>query len=229
MLLNNASLAFKQVLSKPFRSIFWKALGLTVLLLVVVWIGLQSGLAAFLVLPYPWLETALNFLAGIGSFILMGFLVAPATAVFAAIFQDEIAEKVERQSFPHERPGEALPIGRSVYLAVKFVTLVILVNLIALVLLLVPGVNIVIFFIANGYLLGREFFEFAAYRFHNEEEVKQLRARHGATIFMGGLIIAGLLAVPLLNLLTPIFATIYMVHVHKALAGEGRAKALAAR
>jgi uncharacterized protein involved in cysteine biosynthesis len=37
-------------------------------------------------------------------------------------------------------------------------------NIIALMLLLVPGVNIVAFFLVNGYLLGREFFEFAAMR-----------------------------------------------------------------
>ena len=95
-----------------------------------------------------------------------------------------------------------------------------MVNLIALFLLLVPGVNLIVFFVANGYLLGREFFEFAAYRFHDEDEVRRLRSRHGFSIFMGGLVIAGILAVPVLNLLTPIFATIYMVHIHRSLAGS---------
>lgn len=220
MLLENASLAFKQALSKPFRSIFWRSLGLTLLLLVGVWVGLQAVLASFLVVPYPWLETALSIVAGFGSFIFMGFLIAPVTALFAAIFQDEIAAKVERFSYPDDPPGQALPIGRSIVLAVKFVSLVIVVNLAALLLLLVPGVNLIIFFIANGYLLGREFFEFAALRFHGEQEAKRLRSRHSTTVFFGGLVIAGVLAVPILNLLTPIFATIYMVHVHKVLARE---------
>lgn len=220
MLLENASLAFKQALSKSFRSIFLRSLGLTVLLLVGVWVGLQALLNFYLVIPYPWLETALSIVAGFGSFIFMGFLIAPVTALFAAVFQDEIAEKVERHSYPDHPPGRSLPIGKSIYLAVKFVSLVIVVNLVALVLLLVPGVNLIIFFIANGYLLGREFFEFAALRFHDEEEAKRLRSRNSTTVFLGGLIIAGVLAVPVLNLLTPIFATIYMVHVHKVLASE---------
>ena len=220
MLLEMASLAFRQALSKQFRGIFWRSLGMTVVLLIVVWIALQSALAFFLVLPYPWLETAIALLAGAGSFVLMGFFVAPVTALFAAIFQDEIAEKVERQSYPDHAPGKALPILKSLALAVKFVSIVLVVNIVSLILLLVPGVNLIIFFVANGYLLGREFFEFAAHRFHSDEEVRRLRAQHGTTVFMGGLIIAGILAVPILNLLTPIFATIYMVHVHKALAGE---------
>lgn len=227
MLLENASIAFKQALSKPFRAIFWRSMGLTLLLLIGVWAGLISALEHYLIVPYPWLETALSILAGIGSFVLMGFLIAPVTALFAAIFQDEIADKVERMSYPNDPPGKALPLGRSIYLASKFVLLIIAVNLVAAVLLLVPGVNLVIFFIANGYLLGREFFEFAAYRFHSEEDAKRLRARHSTTVFMGGLIIAGILAVPILNLLTPIFATIYMVHVHKIIAREARDKQIA--
>ena len=40
VLLENASLAFRQALSKQFRAIFWRSLGLTLLLLFAVWIGL---------------------------------------------------------------------------------------------------------------------------------------------------------------------------------------------
>ena len=84
-----------------------------------------------------------------------------------------------------------------------------------LLLLLVPGVNVFAFFIVNGYLLGREFFEFAAMRFLPETEAKALRRRHAGTIFLAGLVIAAFLAVPLFNLLTPLFAAAMMVHLHK--------------
>ncbi len=69
----------------------------------------------------------------------------------------------------------------------------------------------------NGYLLGREFFEFAAMRFRSPREAKQFREKHRATVFMAGLLIAGFLAIPILNLLTPLFAAGLMVHLHKAL------------
>jgi len=32
---------------------------------------------------------------------------------------------------------------------------------------------------------------------------------------MAGLVIAGVLAIPILNLLTPLFATAFMVHIYK--------------
>jgi CysZ protein len=102
-------------------------------------------------------------------------------------------------------------------LALKFFGVVILGNMVALMLLLVPGINIAAFFLVNGYLLGREFFEFAAMRFRTEAEAKALRSAYGGTVFLAGLVIAGFLAIPLLNLLTPLFAAAMMVHLHKAI------------
>jgi CysZ protein len=39
-------------------------------------------------------------------------------------------------------------------------------------------------------------------------------------VFLGGLVIAAFLAVPLLNLLTPLFAAAMMVHLHKAISAR---------
>ena len=117
-----------------------------------------------------------------------------------------------------------MPTGASIVLSLKFFGVVIAGNLLALLLLLVPGVNIAAFFLVNGYLLGREFFEFAAMRFRPEAEAKALRRRHAGTVFLAGLVIAVFLAVPLLNLLTPLFAAAMMVHLHKAVAARDEAR-----
>ena len=103
-------------------------------------------------------------------------------------------------------------------LSLKFFGIVVLGNLIALMLLLVPGVNIGAFFVVNGYLIGREFFEFAAMRFVAEDEAKALRRRNAGTVFLAGLVIAAFMAVPLLNLLSSLFACAMMVHLHKVVA-----------
>lgn len=214
-MLSAASRAFGQVFEKPFRSIFWKMLGFTLAILIVIWIALQGLVAGFVALPYPWLETALSILTGVGAIIGLGFLIAPVSALFAGLFQDEIADIVEKTDYPHDPPGTAMPVLPSIWLAIKFTGVVILGNIFALFLLLIPGINLVAFFLVNGYLLGREFFEFAAMRFMPAKDAKAFRRAHGGTVFMGGLIIAGVLAVPLLNLITPIFATIFMMHLFK--------------
>lgn len=212
-----ASRAMSQVFEPQFRAIFWKMLGYTLGVLVVIWIALQGLLAGFLELPYPWLETALSVLTGIGAVFVLGFLIAPISALLAGLFQDEIADIVEARDYPADPPGQALPFATSMVQTIKFTGVVILGNLFALVLLLVPGVNMVAFFVVNGYLLGREFFEFAAMRFMPPAEAKAFRKARGGTVFLGGLVIAALLAVPILNLVTPIFATIFMMHVFKML------------
>lgn len=209
-----------EVFEPEFRAIFWKMLGFTLGVLLVIWIALQGLVANFIELPYGWMETALSVLTGIGAVFALGFLIAPISALFAGLFQDEIADIVDRKDYSGDRPGKALPFAQSVGQTVKFTGIVILGNLFALLLLLVPGVNLVAFFLVNGYLLGREFFEFAAMRFMTPAEAKAFRKARGGTVFLAGLVIAGLLAVPILNLVTPIFATIFMLHLYKQLAAR---------
>ena len=146
------------------------------------------------------------------------------TAIVAGLFLDDVAELVERTDYPEDPPGRPVPLLRSMVLALKFFLVVIAGNIVALFLLLIPGVNIIAFFLVNGYLLGREFFEFAAMRYRSESEAKALRRKHAGTVFLAGLVIAAFLAIPLVNLLTPLFAATMMVHLHKMIARrEGNA------
>ncbi|TPK67866.1 sulfate transporter family protein [Mesorhizobium sp. B2-4-19] len=228
MIFDAARIAVLELLSPPFRAVFIKTLGLTVLALVALWFGLTS-LVEWLALP--WLQTLLpgipswaGWLGGIIAAIALAFgmalLVAPVTAVIAGLFLDDVAEVVERTDYPRDPVGRAMPAWRSLVLAIKFLGVVILGNIVALMLLLVPGINIAAFFIVNGYLLGREFFEFAAMRFRPEDEARALRRQYAGTVFLAGLVIAAFLAVPLLNLLTPLFAAAMMVHLHKAVSAR---------
>ncbi|ESY48951.1 MULTISPECIES: sulfate transporter family protein [unclassified Mesorhizobium] len=224
MIFNAARAAFSRLFSPEFRAVFLKTLGLTVLALVALWFVL-TGLVDWLALPWvhsllPGLPSWAGWLSGIIAAIALAFgmalLIAPVTAIVAGLFLDDIAEVVERTDYPADPVGRVMPALRSLVLSVKFFGVVILGNIVALLLLLVPGVNIAAFFIVNGYLLGREFFEFAAMRFRPEDEARALRQKYAGTVFLAGLLIAAFLAVPLLNLLTPLFAAAMMVHLHKA-------------
>ncbi|MBA4781842.1 MAG: sulfate transporter family protein [Rhizobiales bacterium] len=221
-MLHAASLAFNQVFSKPFRGVFWKSLGLTLALLALLWAGVQALLVSFVTVPYPWLETLIGLLSGVGMLIALGFFIAPVTSIFAGIFLDEIAEQVEHRFYPQDPAGKSMPIIRSLGMTAKFLVVVIGVNIVALVLFFVLGLGIPIFLIANGYLLGREYFELAAARFLPAEEARALRRENALRVFLAGLVVAGFLAIPFLNLLTPLFATAFMVHVHKMISGSAR-------
>jgi CysZ protein len=211
MILEAARAAASRLFSAEFRSVFFKTLGLTLLALVALWFGLKE---LFDILALPWIDALLPGLpswagwlgliaaivAGVGLALGLALLIAPVTAIVAGLFLDDVAEVVERNDYPTDPPGRPVPAFQGAILSLKFFGVVIVGNIVALLLLLVPGINIAAFFLVNGYLLGREFFEFAAMRFRPETEAKALRRKHAGTVFLAGLVIAAFLAVPLLNL-----------------------------
>jgi CysZ protein len=231
MILEAARAALRSLFAPEFRAVFMKSLGLTLLALVALWFGLRA-LFDWLALPWidallpgfpawaGWLAFIAAVLAGVGLAIALALLVAPVTAAVAGLFLDDVAEAVERTDYPGDPAGNALPLARSMVQSLKFFGVVILGNVVALLLLLVPGVNIAAFFVVNGYLLGREFFEFAALRHLPEKKARALRRRHSGTVFLAGLIIAAFVSIPLLNLLAPLFSAAMMVHLFKMLAAR---------
>jgi CysZ protein len=231
MIIEAARLGGSNLLLPASRSVLFKSLGLTILLLIGLWFGLGE---LFSIMAMPWLENLLPglpdwagwagtiaaIIAGVGLALVLALFIAPVTAVMAGLFLDDIAEVIETRDYPGDTPGQAMPLGQSIKQSLGFLLVVGLGNILALLLLLVPGVNLAAFFLVNGYLLGREYFEFAAMRFMSPADAKRLRARNSTTIFLAGLIIAAFLSVPLLNLLTPMFAAGMMVHLHKMIAAK---------
>lgn len=210
-----ASRAINQILSPPFRGVLLRSVGLTLAMLAFVWAVVYGTFTHFVVIETPWLQALVDILTGIGLLIGLGFLVAPVTSLFAGLFLDEIAAEVERVHYATDHPGRPMALVPSLLSAIRFTALVVAVNAIVLVLILLPGVNILLFFVANAYLLGREYFELVAFRFHDADGVRVLREESSARIFFAGLMIALLLAIPIVNILTPLFATAFMVHIYK--------------
>lgn len=222
MLIKAAAAALRQVLSPALRGILLKSLGLTLGLLVLVWFALTRLIQAFqashhISADYPFLDTLAFFLAGAGLFVALAYIMPAVSILVAGFFLDDAAEIVERTDFPGDAPGRALPWGEALWSALRFAGLALLVNLVALILVFVPGVNLIAFFGANAYLLGREYFELAASRFRPLPEARAMREHNGFTVIAAGCLLAALMVVPLVNLATPLFGVALMVHLHKGL------------
>lgn len=231
MIFDAAGLALRNLFAPETRSVFWKVLGLTILVLAGLWFAMRSTFISY-VLPWfdgllpgmpewaGWLTFVFGIFASIGLALALALLLSSVTAIIAGLFLDDVAEVVEKRDYPTDTPGTAMPIGEAIVASLKFFGVVVLGNIVAFILLFVPGINIAAFFLVNGYLLGREFFEFAAMRFRSASEARAFRSRHGGTVFIAGLVIAGFLAIPVVNLLTPLFAAGMMVHLHKLLSKQ---------
>ncbi|HEX3500575.1 MAG TPA: EI24 domain-containing protein, partial [Stellaceae bacterium] len=79
--------------------------------------------------------------------------------------------------------------------------------------LLLPGLNLVLFYALNGWLLGREYFELVALRRLDAGEVRLLWRAHRLRLVAGGAAIAFLLTLPLVNLAAPLIAALFMLHL----------------
>jgi uncharacterized protein involved in cysteine biosynthesis len=240
-MLDAAAKALAQMFTRPFRTVLLKSIGLAVALLVVLGIALYRLLEWLTGAGETWAEGALGPLAhgplavlgwvlafalGFGLFAGAIFLMPAVTALVASFFGDEIAEHVEQQHYPLDPPGVAPPIGRAILEGVKTAALAVLVYLVCAPFLLFAGFGVVLFFVATAWLLGREYFDLAAMRFYPVAEARALRRRHAGTVFVAGLFIAGFVAIPIVNLATPLFGTAFMVHMHKRLTGRGRPELL---
>ena len=213
-MISAALLALQDALSPKFRKVLWKALGLAILLFVGILIGLVVAIYILLALPWPWLETILAVVTGLGVFAAFFFLMAPVTAIFAGLFLDDIAALVEERDYPNDTPGKPQATATAILTGIQFGLLVLLVNLLLLPTLLI-GIGAVMMVIGNAYLLGREYFSMIAMRHMPVREAHDLRKLNAGRVFAAGLIPAGLAFIPVVNLFVPLFATSYFVHIFK--------------
>ena len=219
-MLEAAFAALRQILTPPFRSVLWKSLGLTLLLLALVWAGLDRLALSMLVVDHPLMHSILAFATGFGIIFALAFLIGPVSIFVAGFFIDDLAAIVEREIYPRGRQGTPAHHVEALRSAIRFSLVSLGVNLVALMLLLVPGINLIAFLLANAYLFGREYFALAAMRFRTSAETEDMRRLNGFTLFIAGLFIAVFVATPGLNLLTPLFATAFMVRIHKKLSPD---------
>jgi uncharacterized protein involved in cysteine biosynthesis len=236
-MLDAAVKALSQILSRPFRAVLLKSVGLALALIVVIGIALHRLLLWLAAFGTEWGESALgsgahtpltilawllSIAAGLGIIAGSVFLMPAVTALVGSFFVDDIALEVERTHYPGEPLGTPLPLQAALAQGAKAALLAVLVYLLAVPFLLVAGLGMVIFFLATAALLGREYFELAAMRYRPAAEARQLRKTHQKTVFRAGLLIAAFVSIPIVNLATPLFAMALMVHVHKRMTGNGQ-------
>lgn len=226
--------ALAQMFNAPLRRVLLKAVGLALLVIVIIGIALQRLFSALATNGADWAERTygvvphgvwsiliwvLSIMAGLGIVTGALFLMPAVAALVGSFFVDEVADYIERVDYPADRPGTALPFMSALVQGVITALLALAVYLFALPFFLF-GIGVFVLFVANAWLLGREYFELAAMRFRPPAEAKQLRKQHAAYLFGAGMIIALFVSIPIVNFATPVFAMAFMVHLHKKLTGS---------
>jgi len=225
MLFDAFSKAVAQLSDPRVRRPLILSLGLTVgcyvMLVALLWVGLGS----VEVVQPAWLDTVLDIAGGVGAVVVALIFFPTVVTVFVGLFLEQVADAVEARYYPTLPPARDIPMMESILGALSFAGASIALNLIALPFyIFLPAANLLLFLLLNGYLLGREYQELVAARRQTNREMRIDRRRYRLTLMLAGMAIAGLMVIPVINLLAPLVATAFMVHVVQAL----RAKASSA-
>lgn len=223
MILTDFLKALAQMGDRRFRAVLFKGIGLTIAFFVALCVGTVSLIRwlvpASVSLPFVGpdaLSVSLLSWGGVGLMILLSvLLMIPTASAITSFFLDEVADAVEERHHPHLRPAQPPGMMDVIRDTIGFMGLILLVNLAAWMVL--PFFTIAapfLFYILNGFLLGREYFTLAAMRREGRAGAIAMRKRHRFEIWTAGTLMAIPLTVPVLNLIIPILGAAVFTHMY---------------
>ncbi len=222
--------ALGQLGDRRFRSVLWRGIGLTLALLVAVYVLVLNAIRVFVPdqVTLPWIGPVggIDAVLSWGSIpvILLAsvFLMVPVASAFTGFFLEDVAEAVEDRHYPALPAITPVPFLTTVLDSMVFFGVLVLANLLALTIYPFAGpLAPVVFWVVNGYLLGREYFTMVAMRRVGRAGARMLRRRHAAEIWLAGTLMAAPLSVPLVNLLIPVLGIATFTHLFHRLQARG--------
>ena len=222
--------ALGQLGDRRFRSVLWRGIGLTLALLVAVYVLVLNAIRVFVPdqVTLPWIGPVggIDAVLSWGSIpvILLAsvFLMVPVASAFTGFFLEDVAEAVEDRHYPALPALTPVPFLTTVMDSMVFFGVLVLANLLALAIYPFAGpLAPVLFWVVNGYLLGREYFTMVAMRRVGRAGARMLRRRHAGEIWLAGTLMAAPLSVPLVNLLIPVLGAATFTHLFHRLQAQG--------
>ena len=209
-----------------FRRVLWRGLGLTIVLLaaacLLVIYGvnqlLYSALVAGMISDQSWLGSLFNIGGVLLTIALSIWVMVPVASAIIALFLDEVAQAVEARHYPHLPKQAAAKLQDQILVSIRFLGLLILANIGALILsIILPFLAPVVFWATNGYLMGREYFQMAAMRRMPRTQAQELLQRHQGAIWCAGILMAIPLSIPLVGLFIPVLSAATFTHLFERL------------
>lgn len=208
--------AFARAVAQLGDPAFRRPLILGLLGAVAVFAGLWTGIVLLLtrtrVFENPWLDSTLDAFGGLAALLLTVLLYPAIVAAIMGLFLEDAVAAVEARHYPGHPAPRAVGLGEQLGLALRLVLKALVLNLAALPIYLVPGLNLVVFYTLNGYLLGREYFEMVAQRRLDPSALRALWRDRRAAILVSGASVAFISTIPLVNLVAPLIAAAAMTH-----------------
>ncbi|MFV0360092.1 EI24 domain-containing protein [Tropicimonas sp.] len=218
-------LALAQITDRRFLRVLLLGLVLTVLLLFLATWALAWLVGGLVPESFELFGRTIGFADTLAEGTVVGammvasvFLMVPVASAFTGLFLEEIAQAVEERYYPGLPPAPGVPWSEALRDSLGFLAVIVVVNLIALALYFVSGPFApFLFWIVNGYLLGREYFQLVAMRRIGRQGATAARRRHMPQIWIAGILMAAPLSVPIVNLFVPVLGVATFTHLYHRL------------
>jgi len=215
---HSISLTLNQLSDPRLRSVLVLAIGASLAVIAGLAVAVGAVLSMLAETGTGWLDDLIVWLGAIGTFVLALIFFPGSVQLVSGLFADRVADAVQDRHYADTPAPRSVPLGEVIGDGLRFAALSIGLNLLALPLyLILPGLNLLIFLGLNGYLLGREYAEMVGQRQLDRAALKAFRRANRGALFLGGVVIAALSAIPVVNLTTPVVATAFALHEHERL------------
>ena len=212
---------------------FLRVMALGLLLSLALLIGIYAAALAVIDLfvpgsisiPFVGTVTGIGHLLSLGSFLLMlamsVFLMVPVAAAFTAFFLEDVVQAVEARHYPSLPPAIPANYASVVIDTLNFLGVLVLVNVLSLAMWAFAGPFVpVVFWVVNGYLLGREYFTMVASRRLGRDGARALRRAHSGEVWLAGVLMAAPLSLPLVSLVIPVLGAATFAHMVQRLSKD---------
>ena len=203
--------ALAQLSDPRFRRVVLLSCLLAALLLALL--AAAAGWALGGLTGVGWLDLAAGLAGGAAALAAGAMLFPAAAAALQGLFLESAASAVEARHYPGLGPPNAQGWGETLRQTLFFAGAALGLNLLLLpVWLFAPPLGLLLFWLANGWLCGREYFEAGALRRLDADAVRALRRRHPLRVWLSGVAIAWMMTLPPVNLAAPAIGTAFMLH-----------------
>ncbi len=199
------------VLTGPFLALFaamaWLVELVTPASLSLPWLGEVSFLGVFT-----------QGLVSKTSWIFWTYVMAPVAIAVMGLFLESVVEAVEARHYPALARVRARSLREMLGYSVRFFLMMLAVSLAALIASLFAGfLAPVVFVAANGYLIGREYYETVALRRLGEGEARRRVRANLPVLWALGAMLALALNLPWVNLVAPLVGVAAFTHLYHRL------------
>lgn len=212
-------LTFSSVIRARLLPVVAMCAFLTFAVILLLITGITWLTADLVNLETVWLDTLVNWVAGLLTGVAGWFMLPALMVLFGGMFQEQIIHRVEKAYYPGAVKQEAPGFWPDFRHDLKFTVWALFLNLLILPFYLF-GAGFIISIVLNTYLLGREFFEGVAGYHIGKPAAATLGNKNRKVVYTGGLVFTIMTLLPLINLFVPVFSTVWMVHEYHRIVGK---------